>query len=102
MAFPENLIISIIAGLLAGGGEAWFTARATAAQKVSEAAGKLAESYGRRLDDLERFVKRQGRYVRYLLDGIKVLHAQAARHGEPPDWSPEDIDVVCPDEERRG
>lgn len=47
---------------------------------------------------LERSQKRQERYVRYLLDGIKRLLAQIECSGEDAVWQPEDIDIVYPEE----
>jgi len=100
-----NIIALIVAGLMGGGLVGWYTSRSVVAKNLSEAAGRLVESYGQRLHEIEAeqikqtaLSNRQRRYIRYLLDGIRTLMAQTKRQGETPDWAPEDIDVVCPED----
>jgi hypothetical protein len=92
------VFVAILTGLIGGGGVAWYTSRSVVAKNLSEAAGKLVESYGHRLRDVEKEQRRQGRYVRYLLEGIKRLMAQIDELGAVPDWTPQDIDLVCPED----
>lgn len=92
----EQAILTILAALFGGGAVSFITARATAAQKVSEAAGNLAEYYDKTVKELKSYQQRQARYIRYLLNGIGILSDQVVSLGDEPRWVPEDIDTVCP------
>jgi hypothetical protein len=97
-AFITQAMLLIIGGAVGGGFVGWYTSRSVVAKNLSEAAGKLVESYGHRLRDVEKEQRRQGRYVRYLLEGIKRLLQQIDELGGIPEWTPQDIDIVCPED----
>ena len=93
------LIIGFIVAILGAGGLGGFLgSRANAAKAISEAVEQLANSYGTRLLQVERYQIRQSKYSRYLLKGIKELVAQIDGLGGIPIWQPEDMDIVCPPE----
>lgn len=96
------IIIAAIGALGGGGLVAFFTARSTAAQQVSEAAGTLVESFTTqlanleqdvaalraRVDQLEKVNRRLRVLVHSLLDGIKQLMVQIKGAGLMPTWCP--------------
>ena len=101
-----EILTLIISGLLGGGLVGWYTSRSVVAKNLSEAAGEIVDSYQQRLKDVEvqqrrdsSFIRRQTRYISYLLKGIKILVDQVVELGRVPRWEPEDIDVVCPPED---
>jgi hypothetical protein len=97
----NDQLIALIIALVGGGGLlSFFTAKATAAAKVSEAAGSLAAHFNSELAKMQRYQNRQGRYVRYLLGGIKILSDQVVDLGHEPRWVPLDFDTVCPEDEK--